>query len=120
MDKKKLLFIIRHSPYGNLLARESLDAVLATSVYEQALSVLFLDDGVFQLLTQQTTESNTQKNISKLLSAFPLYDINTVFVCQSSLRQRGLDTTALCLAAQPLNSDEIQTFMKQQDQLICF
>ena len=119
MERKKLLFIVRRGPYGNLLARESLDAILAASVYEQALSVLFLDDGVFQLVTPQTTASK-QKNISKLLSAFPLYDINELFICQSSLKQRNLDTTALCLNVKPLNSDEVKHLMKQQDQLISF
>ena len=119
MNKKKLLFVIRHSPYGNLLARESLDAVLATSVYEQVLSVLFLDDGVFQLAKQQMTVLE-QKNTANLLSAFPLYDINEVFVCQSSLKQRGLSINTLCLAVEPLSNDKIQHLMQQQDQLISF
>ena len=118
MNKKKLLFVIRHSPYGSLLARESLDAILAASVYEQALSVLFLDDGVFQLARQQTTLE--QKNISKLLSAFSLYGIDEVFICQSSLKQRGLNITTLCLGVKLLNSDEIRCLMRQQDQLISF
>ena len=119
MNKKRLLFVIRRSPYGNLLARESLDAILAASVYEQALSVLFLDDGVFQLTAQQMTTPE-QKNISKLLSAFPLYDINEVFVCQSSLKQRNLDTNSLCIAVKPLNNDEVNHLLRQQDQLISF
>ena len=119
MEKKKLLFIVRHGPYGSLLARESLDAILAASVYEQVLSVLFLDDGVFQLVPEQTITTE-QKSISKLLSAFPLYDINELFICQSSLKQRNLDTTALCLNVKSLNSDEVKHLMQQQDQLISF
>ena len=120
MNKKKLLFIIRHCPYGNLLAKESLDAILAASVYEQVLSVLFLDDGVFQLLAQQITEPTEQKNISKLLSAFSLYEINAVSVCQSSLHQRGLDETDLCIAVKLLDINEIQMLMQKQDQLLSF
>ncbi len=119
MNKKKLLFVIRHSPYGNLLAREGLDAILAASVYEQALSVLFLDDGVFQLASAKKTTLE-QKSISRLLSAFPLYDINKIFVCQSSLEQRSLDINTLCLAVEPLDSDEVHYLMQQQDQLISF
>ena len=119
MNKKKLLFVIRHSPYGNLLARESVDAILAASVYEQALSVLFLDEGVFQLAGEKTTTLE-QKNISRLVSAFPLYDINNIFVCQSSLTQRGLDINSLCLAVEPLNSGEVIYLMRRQDQLISF
>jgi tRNA 2-thiouridine synthesizing protein C len=120
VNKKKLLFIIRHCPYGNLLARESLDAVLATSAYEQTLSVLFLDDGVFQLLAQQITEPTVQKNISKLLSAFSVYEINAVSVCQSSLYQRGLDETDLCIAARLLDLNEVQMLIQKQDQLLSF
>ncbi len=50
---KKLLFISRHAPYGSSLARDALDAVLASSAYDQQLSLLFMDDGVFQLLKNQ-------------------------------------------------------------------
>ena len=120
MEQKKLLFIIRQCPYGHLLARESVDAILATAVYEQLLSVVFLDDGVFQLLNQQITPSTAAKNMAKLLSAFSLYDIHTVFACQSSLALRGLKETDLCLPVKPLNSNEIKQLMAQQHQLISF
>lgn len=120
MNKKQLLFVIRHCPYGNLLAREGLDALLAASVYEQALSVLFLDDGVFQLLRQQITEPISQKNCAKLLSVFPLYEINAVFVCRSSLRQRRLTEDDICIPVKLLSTEEIRTLMRRQDQLLSF
>ncbi|MEJ2418879.1 MAG: DsrE family protein, partial [Exilibacterium sp.] len=46
MNKKKILVVNRHPPYGSSLAKESLDAVLAASAYEQDIGILYIGDGV--------------------------------------------------------------------------
>ena len=53
---KKLLFVLRQAPYGSTLAKDALDAILATSAYEQDLSIAFIDDGVFQLINNHKTK----------------------------------------------------------------
>jgi len=65
---KKIGFIIRHAPYGNHFAQESLDAILASSVYGQILTLIFMGDGVLQLLENQpqfinlkATTQNTER-----------------------------------------------------------
>jgi len=118
--KKKLLFVLRHSPYGSSLAKEGIDAILATSVYEQALSVLFIDDGVFQLSKQQNSNKIGEKNIYKLLSAFELYDIDALFACSDSLLERGLHATTIFDNVTIINNTEIKQLFSQQHHLLSF
>ncbi|MFT7388354.1 MAG: tRNA 2-thiouridine synthesizing protein C [Candidatus Endobugula sp.] len=118
--KKKILFILRHAPYGSSLAKEGIDAILATSAYEQDLSVVFIDDGVFQLTRDHHTESIEQKNISRVLVALPIYDITQLFVCASSLRARGINHVDLQEGIASLDHDALQQLCKQQDHLLSF
>ena len=118
--KKRLLFALRHAPYGNALAKEALDAILATSVYDQTLSVVFMDDGVFQLIKEQQADAIEAKNFINILSALPLYDINDVFVCEASLTARGISKDAISDTIQSLTADDLQNLFHQQDHILSF
>ena len=61
---KQILCISRHAPYSGNLAREALDTVLAAAVFDQAIGLLFMDDGVYQLLQEQQNITLDKKNIS--------------------------------------------------------
>lgn len=119
--KKKILLISRHAPYGKSTAREAIDIALAASVYDQDISVLFMDDGVFQLLANQHAQSIDQKNIASILTALPLYDIENIFVHQESLDARALTSTELILEdLQILNNEAVGSLLNQQDQILSF
>lgn len=119
-SRKKILFVLRQAPYGHSLAREAFDAILATSAYDQQLSVVFIDDGVFQLMTSQQAEVIEEKSIGKILSAFPLYDIQSLFVCYPSMQQRGIDANDIPSIIKPLNRTELKMLFSQQDHLLSF
>ena len=111
---------MRHAPYGDSLAKEALDAILATSAYEQDLSVLFINDGVFQLVKSQQADIIGEKNIIKVLSAFPLYDIDALFACETSLKERGITQEQLPENIEIINKKAVQTLLHQQDHLLSF
>lgn len=120
MTKKKLLFVLRQAPYGSTLAKDALDAILATSAYDQDLSIVFIDDGVFQLIDNQQAELIEQKSITRILSALPLYDITQLFVCAASLTARGIATDTLSDDVTVLEPDALKSLMSQQDHLLSF
>jgi len=118
--KKKLLFTFRHAPYGSSIARDGLDALLAASAYGQDLSVLFMGDGVFQLLTDQQSSDISAKSLSATLPALPIYDIDQIYVQESALIERGLQNQTLVLDAQVLNDQAVRALMLKQEGVLSF
>ncbi|TQV73459.1 sulfurtransferase complex subunit TusC [Exilibacterium tricleocarpae] len=120
MNPKKIMVINTHAPYGKATARESLDAVLAASAYDQDLSLLFLGDAVFQLLQQQDTAALEAKSLSTALPVLPLYDVTAIYAQQSALDARGLTRADLVLDVECLENHQITALMDSQDILLSF
>lgn len=116
----RLLFIFRHAPYGTSLAREGLDALLAAAVYEQEIAVLFLNDGVFQLLKQQDTGTGQTKNHGRMLTALPVYGVDRIYVHQDSLKSRGLTVNDLLLDPAQVSNIETRELMNSFNQILSF
>jgi len=121
VPSKKILFISRHAPYGSSLAKDALDAILAASAYDQQLSLLFMDDGIFQLLKNQTANEIAQKSFAAILPVLPIYEINSVYVHRESLEKRQITINELVLdGVQIIDSATICSLLTQQDQLLSF
>lgn len=78
------------SPFSSSNAKDSLDIALIMGSYEQDVSLYFAGEGVWQLIDGQSPETLHVKNFLKTFSAFEFYDLNHVYVCSDSLKQRGL------------------------------
>ena len=121
IPSKKILFISRHAPYGSSLAKDALDAILAASAYDQQLSLMFMDDGVFQLLKNQSSNEINQKSFAAILPALSLYEINKIYVHKESLEKRQITINELVLdSVQLIDSGAISSLLAQQDQLLSF
>ncbi len=62
---KSMLIISRQAPWASCAAQEALDMVLAGGAFELPLGMLFLDDGVFQLLCKQQPAALQQKDLCR-------------------------------------------------------
>ena len=119
-ETKKLLFLNRKAPYGSSLPREALDAVLMASAFGQQITLVFLEDGVFQLKKQQDPSAIEMKNFSKTFAALEMYGVSAVFVEQNSIQQRGLTLDDLLIPAQLIQSDALSLMLERQDQVLSF
>jgi tRNA 2-thiouridine synthesizing protein C len=120
IQSKKVGVVLRHAPYGNSFAQEALDATLAMSLFGQEMTLIFLGDGVFQLLKHQQAADIHQKTFSKQIAAFALYDIERVFVCSQSLAQRDISATSLCIDVARIAPSAIKAILREQDALLSF
>ena len=120
MTTKRILIICRKPPYGSSLAREALDIALASSVFDQQLSILFTGEGVWQLLKDQQANQVEQKSYANMLSAFPLYDINDIYVAEQSLQERQLSDDDLAIAVTRLSADDVNALLNNHDVLLNF
>lgn len=116
---KSLLLISRQAPWSGPGAREALDIVLAGGAFDLPIGLLFLDDGVFQLTTNQKASAVQQKDLSANLQALSLFGVEELFVCAVSAAERGLDPTALNLDdVQVLAARELAALIDRFDQVI--
>ena len=84
------MFVNRKAPYGTIYALESLEVVLISAAFEQEVSLVFMDDGVYQLTKGQNTDGIGMKNFSPTYAALGDYEINKIYVEKESLEERGL------------------------------
>ncbi len=87
---KKFMYMNRKAPYGTIYALESLEVVLIAAAFDQDVSLVFADDGVYQLMKGQDTEEIGMKNFSPTYSALGDYDIKKIYIEKESLDERGL------------------------------
>lgn len=92
---KKFMYVNRKSPYGTIYALESLEVVLITAAFDQDVSLVFTDDGVYQLMKNQNTEGIGMKNFSATYSALGDYEVKKVYIDKESLEERGLSLSDL-------------------------
>jgi tRNA 2-thiouridine synthesizing protein C len=87
---KKFLYLNRKAPYGTIYAWESLEVVLIGAAFDQEVSLLFMDDGVYQLTKGQDPSGIGMKNFSASYRTLGDYEVKSIFVDQESLAARGL------------------------------
>lgn len=96
---KQFLYLNRKAPYGTIYAWESLEVVLIGAAFDQQVSLLFLDDGVFQLTKGQDTKGIGMKNFSATYRTLGDYEVKSIYVDEESLAARGLTADDLVQVA---------------------
>ena len=117
---KKFMFMNRKAPYGTIYALESLEVVLITATFDQDVSLVFMDDGVYELVKGQQTKGIGIKNFSPSYRALEGYDIEKLYVDQASLEQRGLTVNDLLVPVEVLDKQGLGELMQQQDVILSF
>lgn len=113
--QKRFMFVNRRAPHGTLYALESLEAVLTASAFDQDVSLVFLDDGVYQLKAGQDTAGIGMKNFSKTYGALDDHGVEKIFVEKESLLARGLVADDLVIPVTVVATDELRDLMALQD-----
>lgn len=118
--EKKFIYINRRAPHGTVYALEALETVLIGAAFDQDVSVLFIDDGVYQLKKDQNTESLEVKNFSKAFRALEMYDVEKLYVESESLQERGLSADDLLVDVEMLERSKVGELIEQQDVVLSF
>jgi len=117
---KKFLYVNRRQPHGTVYALESLETVLIGAAFDQDVSMLFIDDGVYQLKKEQDPEGIEFKNFSKTYRALEMYDVEKLFVERESLEERGLVVDDLLVDVEVIASSDVKGLVDQHDVVLSF
>lgn len=112
------LIISRAAPYGSAAAREALELALACALFDREVALLLLDDALYQLLPDHSPGGIDQKNIGAMQQSLPLYDVEKIYVCQSSLEARGLDIESLALPVTPVDPQSLRALLREYEAVI--
>jgi len=118
MTAKKFMFVNRKAPYGTVYALESLEVVLISAAFEQDVSLVFVDDGVYQLKKGQQTKGIETKNFSPTYRALEGYDVEKLYVERESLEARGLAEADLIVDVTVLGAADLGALMDEQDVVV--
>ncbi len=117
---KKFCYVNRKAPYGTVYALEALEVVLIGAAFEQDVSVVFMDDGVFQITKGQDTAGIGMKNFSPTYRALEMYDVEKLYVSKESLEARGLSEEDLLVDVEVMDAAALSAMMEDQDVLLSF
>ncbi|RDE24705.1 sulfurtransferase complex subunit TusC [Motiliproteus coralliicola] len=115
-----LLLVLRHGPYGGLNAREGLDAALTAAAFEVPLSLLFLNDGIYLLQSDQQPGQLPAKDLSKTVPALAMYDIERLYVRSRDLEQRGMKPEQLVVEVEVLDDEQAANLFHQHRHILSF
>jgi tRNA 2-thiouridine synthesizing protein C len=108
----RFLYVQKHF-LGIEQIKESLEMALAAASLDLHVSLLFMDDGVFQLI-----KSTEETLLSAFLKALPFYGVDTIYVVQESMFERGLDASKLVLPVTCLLRNRVRALLDQYDRVL--
>ena len=117
---KKIMYVNRKAPYGTIYALESLEVVLIAAAFDQDVSLVFMDDGVYQLKKGHQTKGFEVKNFQPTYRALDDYDVSKLYVQKEALEARGLSAEDMCVPVEVLTAAQIGKLMEEQDVLLSF
>lgn len=116
---KNILVLIRSAPYGSTQAKDAIESALTVAVFGQTVSVLLMNDGVFNALRSQVAKGSGFKDTSAMLQSLPLYEIENIYLCKESLFSRGFGP-ADCVIGSPINFADIKALIAAQDVVLSY
>jgi tRNA 2-thiouridine synthesizing protein C len=114
-----ILFIQTEAPHGRINPQEGLDAILMGSAFTRC-AVLFVGDGILQLLANQDATKVGSKNFSQTYGALEDYGVTHLYCSQPGLDSLGLGLTDLILPVKPLDDDAIRQLIESHDKVLSF
>ncbi len=116
---RSTLVVSQKPPYSSTAAKDALDTALASAAFGVNVGLLFMGDGVFQLVKQQNPPPE-QKRIAGIFDSLGLYDIEDIYVCEAALGERGLTPEALMIPATIVDNKALKSLLSRYDNLLTF
>ncbi|MEO1889335.1 MAG: sulfurtransferase complex subunit TusC, partial [Cycloclasticus sp.] len=115
-----LMFIIDKPLHGNVRAQEFLDMAMMAAAFDQRVLMVFEGEGAYALLQHQQVEAAGLKNMTPVLSALAIYDINDVLIERESMISRAINQDQLLMPTDVLSRCEIKRKMNAADHVFSF
>lgn len=119
-EMAKLMVVFRSAPYGSIYAFEGLENVLIMGAYDQDVSVMFIDDGVYAIKKGMDTSATGIKDFSPTFRALEAYDIEKIYIDRQSMEARGLSMEDFVIEPEVIERDQVEKMMEEQKNFMMF
>jgi len=109
-----------HSSFNSSYGKDALDVALIFGSYEQEVSLFFQGEGVRQLISVQNASLINAKDYLATFSALEFYDVENIYVCLTSLKQRNLAADFHIDNVNVLPEQEFSARLRQHKTIIRF
>lgn len=110
--------IINQSTFVGPHFKESLDLALVCAAFDHQINLIFQADGVFNLVNSQQSQILEEKNQTDLLKGLSFYDIEKIYVDQSSLLARSIKSDNLLMDVSLLDTSTLNGLNQKADQVV--
>ena len=114
------MLVFRRGPYAHPGSRGGYDIALAAAAFEQPVSLLFLDDGVWHLVAGQSSGLIDAKSVEKTLASLGLYDIDSLYADEASLWARGLQKQDRPGAVVTVDEARAESLLSEHERVLVF
>ncbi len=115
---KKIAIVNTQSTFNRPTPRESLDLALIFGAFDQQVTVLFIDDGVYQLIDKQDPELIGAKDYLATMKALALYDIDHIVASADDMLCRGISEQPLSMSVEQLSNPQIAKLLNTFDHVV--
>lgn len=115
---KKILVLVRTSPYSTVLPGEAFLAGIALKSMDMDVNLVLTDDGIFAAIKEQKAEAIGHKSVGQAIESAPDFGL-PVYLHSDAVRERGVDTSEL-LPLEIIDTDGLKDMVKKADAIMTF
>lgn len=119
-QRDTLLIVIRSAPHDGIRLRESLDALLVGAAFGRPVVPLFMGQGMFALLPDQTPGAPGQKSTLPVIQMLEMYDIETLYLAENEVQAQGLSSSDFVAGARVLDTEQVQALFHDARHILTF
>ena len=119
-DKPDIVFLIKSAPAGSQANQAAVDTMLTAAAFERNIVVVFMDDGLYQLLATKDLAAPSNKSVSKSLPALSLYDIDKVYSHKPSQQRLGLEADQFVISVESIENEALKQLVADAEQVMVF
>jgi len=112
--------IIRHTPLNGAEFKESIDLGLVCAAFDHKVNLIFVGDGIYNLIPNQSNSVISDKNQVDILKGLEFYDIDSLLVVHESLEKADIERSNLLDQVKIKSRKEIKRLNLAADHLVAF
>ena len=117
-SNKIINIIISKTALNDITFKESVDLALVCAAFDQTVNLIFIEQGVCNLIKSQDYHQLKDKNHLEILKGLEFYDIENIYAEKESLDALNLNSENLIEHCEVLNSLQIKNLHRGADALV--